>query len=94
MAITKEQVEYVANLARLTLSAEETLEYQQGLNDILDFMEKLNELDTDQVEPLIHVLGSGNVLRKDELDISLDEDDVLANAPDRIDNYFRVPKIL
>lgn len=94
MAITRKDVEYVAGLARLELSEEEMTMYEKELLDVLGFIDKLNELDTEGVEPMVYALPGGNVLRSDELKESMDVEDVLFNAPEREDDYFRVPKIL
>ncbi|GGE26497.1 aspartyl/glutamyl-tRNA(Asn/Gln) amidotransferase subunit C [Marinithermofilum abyssi] len=93
MAISREQVEHVARLARLSLTEEEAERYTEQLNDILDFAEKLNELDTDDVEPTSHVLPMANVLREDERRPSLPREKALANAPDQKDGMFRVPAV-
>ncbi len=94
MSITKKDVIHVANLARLGLNDEETIKYEKELNDVLNFMDKLNELNTEGIEPTSHVLDIHNVFRADEVEDSLDVEDVLANAPDRDDDYFKVPSIL
>ncbi len=94
MSITNKDVLHVAGLARLGLNDEETIAYEKELNDVLDFMEKLNKLDTEGVEPTNHVLDIHNVFRTDIIEASLDVEDVLANAPDRDDDYFKVPSIL
>jgi aspartyl-tRNA(Asn)/glutamyl-tRNA(Gln) amidotransferase subunit C len=93
MSISKEQVEHVAKLARLTLSAEEKTMFTSQLNDILQFAEKLNELDTDQVEPTSHIYPVANVMRADETKPSLDRGKALLNAPDQRDGLFRVPAV-
>lgn len=94
MAITRKDVDYVANLARLELSEDEADRYEKELLDVLKFIDKLNELDTEGVEPMVYALEGGNVLREDVLKESMDVEDVLANAPEREDDYFRVPKIV
>ena len=94
MAITKEQVRHVAKLARLKLSEEELENYTKELSSILDYMEKLNELDTSNVEPLTYPVGNKNVFRKDELGISVKTEDALKNAPLKNDKYFKVPKVI
>ncbi|MDA8351787.1 MAG: Asp-tRNA(Asn)/Glu-tRNA(Gln) amidotransferase subunit GatC [Firmicutes bacterium] len=93
MAISKEQVEHVARLARLQLTEEEAQVYTSQLNDILKFAEKLNELDTEGVEPTSHVLPMANVLREDENRPSLDRDKALANAPEQAEGMFQVPDV-
>jgi aspartyl-tRNA(Asn)/glutamyl-tRNA(Gln) amidotransferase subunit C len=93
MSISKEQVDHVAKLARLTLSEEEKTQFTSQLNDILQFAEKLNELDTDQVEPTSHIYPVVNVMREDETKPSLDRGKALLNAPDQRDGLFRVPAV-
>ena len=94
MSITKDNVLHVAGLARLDLSQEEVARFEVELNDVLEFMEKLNELDTKGVEPTTHVLDISNVFRQDIVEASSDVEEILANAPDREDDYFKVPSIL
>lgn len=94
MSITKDNVLHVAGLARLDLSQEEVARFEVELNDVLEFMEKLNELDTKGVEPTTHVLDISNVFRQDIVVASSDVEEILANAPDREDDYFKVPSIL
>jgi aspartyl-tRNA(Asn)/glutamyl-tRNA(Gln) amidotransferase subunit C len=94
LRITKDTVEHVANLARLYLSEEEKSEMTDKLNSILDYMEKLNELDTEDVPPTAHVIPIKNVFRDDRVRESLPVEEVLKNAPDKDKNFFRVPKII
>ncbi|MBH8598491.1 Asp-tRNA(Asn)/Glu-tRNA(Gln) amidotransferase subunit GatC [Thermoactinomyces sp. CICC 10523] len=93
MTISKEQVQKVAALARLKLTEQEADQYTVQLNNILQFAEKLNELETEQVEPTSHVLPMANVLREDEVMPSLPREKALANAPDQQDGMFRVPAV-
>jgi len=90
----KIDVEHIAHLAKLRLSEEEKEKFGAQLSSILTYVEKLNELDTSGVEPTSHVLAIGNVMREDALRPSLPTDEALLNAPDRADNFFRVPKII
>ena len=92
--IDQKQVEQVAKLARLKLTEPEMAQLSIHLSAILEYIEKLNELNTDSVEPLAHALGVHNVFRADVVKPSLDPDSALANAPQRHENYFKVPKIL
>ncbi|MDI3480927.1 MAG: aspartyl-tRNA(Asn)/glutamyl-tRNA(Gln) amidotransferase subunit [Tepidanaerobacteraceae bacterium] len=94
MKIEKHTVDHVANLARLYLSEEEKAEMMEKLNSILDYMEKLNELDTTNIEPTAHVIPIKNVFREDEVKESLSLEETLKNAPDRSGNFFRVPRII
>ena len=92
--ITKADVEYVAGLAQLTLD-DATKEMLVGeMGDILAYMEKLNELNTEGIEPMMHVLEMTNVFREDVVQPSLDREIALMNAPKTDGEYFLVPKIL
>ncbi|MDG5785949.1 Asp-tRNA(Asn)/Glu-tRNA(Gln) amidotransferase subunit GatC [Evansella sp. AB-P1] len=92
--ISKEQVKHVANLARLEFSEKEIELFAKQLDDIISYAEQLNELDTENVEPTSHVLDVKNVLREDEVKPSLDQKDVMKNAPDHEDGQFKVPSVL
>ncbi|MBL7215487.1 MAG: Asp-tRNA(Asn)/Glu-tRNA(Gln) amidotransferase subunit GatC [Phycisphaerae bacterium] len=92
--IDEAQVRRVALLSRLELSNEEVAQFSTQLSDIVEYIEKLSGLDTDNVQPLAHCLPVYNVLREDVPHPSLTNDQALANAPDREDEYFKVPKIL
>ncbi len=94
MKITRKEVEHVAKLARLALRDEETDALTGQLSNILTYVEKLNELDTKNVDPTSHVLPIKNVLREDNIKESLGRDKALANAPDRTEEFFRVPKVI
>jgi aspartyl-tRNA(Asn)/glutamyl-tRNA(Gln) amidotransferase subunit C len=94
MKITREQVEYVAGLAQLELSEEEKDLFTHQLDSILSYIDKLNQLDTKDIEPTSHVLPIFNVFREDEVKPSLSVEDALANAPDAKDGFFRVPRII
>ena len=88
------QVRKVAKLSRLELSDAEVEEFAGQLSAILDYVEKMNELDTENVDPLAHCLPISNVLREDHAKESLGAEKALANAPQRDENFFKVPKIL
>ena len=92
--IDESQVRTVAKLARLDLTEVEVAEFSTELSAILEYIEKLNELDTDSVEPLAHCLPIHNVFRDDSVKSSLEVEDVLKNAPEREGEFFKVPKIL
>ncbi|MEJ2181956.1 MAG: Asp-tRNA(Asn)/Glu-tRNA(Gln) amidotransferase subunit GatC [Nitrospirota bacterium] len=94
MPITRDDVMYIARLSRLAITEEEAAMFEGQLGDILAYMEKLGELDTEDVEPTSHVLELGNVFREDKPRPSLPVDEVLANAPDRAKNFYRVPRII
>jgi aspartyl-tRNA(Asn)/glutamyl-tRNA(Gln) amidotransferase subunit C len=92
--IDAEQVRKVAKLARLALTEAEIEEFTGQIGAILGYVEKMNELDTAEVEPLAHCLPISNVLRPDEVHESLGTEKTLANAPDSDGSFFKVPKIL
>lgn len=92
--ITKEQVEHVADLARLAFTDEEIAVFTKDLGDIIAFAEQLNELDTDGIEETTHVLNIANVMRPDEVRESISSEETLLNAPDKRDGQVRVPNIL
>ncbi|GAV26260.1 asparaginyl/glutamyl-tRNA amidotransferase subunit C [Carboxydothermus islandicus] len=94
MTISLKDVEHVAMLARLKLSDEEKEMYTKQLNDILKYAEQLQELDTEKVKPTAHVLPLKNVFREDKVHQHLDTEKALANAPEREENFFKVPKII
>ena len=92
--IDKAQVKKVAKLARLDLSETELENFTTQLSAILDYVAKMNELDTENVEPLAHCLPISNVFREDKIKESLGTEKALANAPERDNEFFKVPKIL
>ncbi|MFH5181499.1 Asp-tRNA(Asn)/Glu-tRNA(Gln) amidotransferase subunit GatC [Paenibacillus sp. TAB 01] len=94
MSISIQDVEHVAKLARLELSEQEQHKLTEQLNAILKYAEKLNELDTDQVEPTSHPMPLSNVMREDVSRPSLPIEKVLLNAPDEEDGQIRVPAVL
>ncbi len=94
MPVSKDDVEYVAKLARIELAEEEKHVLTSQLNSILDHIEKLNELDTEGVEPTFHALDVRNVFRDDEDCPSLPTEEVMKNAPARDGDLFKVPKII
>lgn len=92
--ITADQVRKVAKLSRLDLTDAEIQEFTGQLGAILEYVDKMNELDTENVEPLAHCLPVTNCFRQDIAVSSMENDQALANAPDRDGEYFKVPKIL
>lgn len=92
--IDREQAKKVAKLSRLELTDGEIEEFAGQLSAILDYVEKMNELDTTDVEPLAHCLPVSNVFRQDCVKESLGTQKALANAPQRDEEFFKVPKIL
>jgi aspartyl-tRNA(Asn)/glutamyl-tRNA(Gln) amidotransferase subunit C len=94
MTIDKETVEKVAHLARLELSETEKQEMIKDMSKILDFMAKLNELDTSGVEPLVYMTNDVNVLREDVVKQQITHQEALQNAPKHDENYFLVAKVI
>lgn len=94
MAVTKKDVEYIAELARLKFKEEELESFTHQLNEILSYVDKLNELNTENVEPLYHPVENVNIFRNDELKKSITTEDALKNAPDKTDEFFKVPKVI
>ena len=94
MKLTREDVQRVASLARLRLTAEEKDQLTEQLDKVLQYMDKLNQLDTSHVEPLAHVVDIVNAFREDKVTNRPNIDALLANAPARDETFFRVPKII
>ncbi|MEA2624751.1 MAG: aspartyl-tRNA(Asn)/glutamyl-tRNA(Gln) amidotransferase subunit [Candidatus Binatota bacterium] len=94
MKISAADIRHVALLARLELDADEERRLGADLQTILDYVEKLRELDTDDVPPTAHALDDAAAFREDEVRNLPDADRLLANAPDRLGGFFRVPKII
>jgi len=94
MKITRREVEHVARLARLGLSEEEIERMRAQLDAILNYVDKLNELETREVPPTSHAIPMTNVFREDAVRPCLSQEEALANAPDRAEAFFRVPRIL
>ena len=87
-------VDEIAHLARLEFNDEAKGEIVNDMNRMLAFVDKLNELDTDKVEPLIYMSEERNVLREDEVKQTLTQKEALQNAPKKDSDYFKVPKVL
>lgn len=94
MSVTLKDVEHIAELARLKFSKEELENFTHQLNQILEYMDKLNELDTENVEPLSYPVEGNNIFREDELKPSISREEALRNAPDSDDEFFKVPKVI
>ena len=94
MKIKKEEVEYVAHLARLEFQTEEMEKFTAQLNDILLYMDKLNEVDTTGVTPMSHAITVTNAFREDAVKESLSRDLSLANAPETRGDCFLVPRVV
>ena len=94
MSITINDVEHIAKLAKLEFSEDEKEKFTHQFNDILKYMEQLNSLDTTNVEPLSQVIELNNVFRDDIVKPSTPTEEALKNAPDKTEEYFKVPKVI
>ena len=90
--ISDETMEYVGILAKLELKDEEKESARQDMQKMLDYVDKLNELDTSKVEPMTHIIEMGNVFREDEVTNGDDRDAMLTNAPEVKEGQYKVPK--
>lgn len=94
MKVTRKTIEHVANLARLNLTEQQKEKLTIEMEDIISYVDKLNELDTSNIKPMEHVIPIKNVLREDRSEKSYDREKILANAPSSEDGCFKVPKIV
>ena len=94
MKVTKDVIEYVAHLGRLELDPHEIEEYTAQLDSILEYMDKLNALDTTGVEPMSHAIPNVNVFREDRIVESFSIEESVGNAPERTGSFFKVPPII
>jgi aspartyl-tRNA(Asn)/glutamyl-tRNA(Gln) amidotransferase subunit C len=94
MALTVKEVEHVALLARLSLSDDEKAKFGEQLSSILEYADTLNALDTDDVEPLTHIVPVFNVFRADVVKPSMPREEMLKNAPLAEEGQYKVPKIM
>ena len=90
--ISDETIEYVSILAKLELSDDEKEQAKKDMGRMLDYIDKLNELDTEGVEPVSHIFPVNNVFREDVVTNGDDRENILFNAPDKKDGCFKVPK--
>jgi len=94
MKINQQDVEHVARLARLSLNPDDLKTMTGQMDAILGYVDKLNELDTTGIEPMAHAVPMSNAFREDEITEPIGVEQALQNAPQRNDNYFKVPKII
>lgn len=94
MAISKEEVKYIANLARIGLTEEEVAHFQGQLEGILAYIDQLRKVDISKANATAHVLDLKNVYRPDEVRPSLPSEKILKSAPSREGNFFKVPKVI
>ena len=91
--ITVKDVEHVAKLARLELTEEEKEKFAGQLGDVLKYVEQMNEVDTSNVVPMAHAMDFVNVMREDTVKYEQTKEQLMSNAPDEEDGFFKVPKI-
>lgn len=94
MSVTLKDVKYIADLARLELTNDELEEYTFQLNKILEYVEKLNTVNTEYIEPLSHPIEAVNIFREDIVKSSINREDALKNAPSKDEEFFKVPKVI
>jgi aspartyl-tRNA(Asn)/glutamyl-tRNA(Gln) amidotransferase subunit C len=94
MSVTVKDVEHIAKLANLEFTDAEKAKFTLQLNQILNYVEQMNKLDTSKVEPLSHVIELNNVFRADEVKQSVSTEEALKNAPEKNDHFFKVPKVI
>ena len=94
MPISKDDVKYIASLARLELTEKETEYFTGQLSAIINYVDQLKKLDTSNVEPTTHAMPLQNVFREDVVKTSLKKEDVLRNAPAKEKDLFKVPRII
>lgn len=94
MKITEEVVDHIAHLARLEFTGDSKKAIMEDMDNIVGFMDKLSEVETEGVEPLIFMSEEINVLREDEAKVSITQKEALKNAPKHDSDYFRIPKVL
>ena len=94
MKVSKDEVLHIADLADLNIKDNEVDEYAKNLDDILNFVEVLNKVDTDNVEESVRTINNVNVFRKDEVKEFEDKESLLQNAPDKEDGMFKIPKVI
>ena len=94
MKLDTNTINKIAKLARISLSEEEANDLLKDMNSILDWVEQLNEVDTESVEPLANISSSNLPQRKDEAKDINSSDEILKNSPDKLEGYFAVPKVV
>lgn len=94
MEVNRETIEKLARLSRLHFSEEEKMEIQADLQKMIHFVDKLNELDTTGLEPVLHMSAEKNMLREDVVEGSITAEEALSNAPEKYQSFFTVPKVI
>ena len=94
MTISKDEIIHIAKLADLNIKDQEIEDYAKNLQDILEFAEIINSVDTENIKECVGTLDISNVLRKDEIKEFEDKDSLLQNAPEKENNMFKIPKVI
>ena len=94
MKLDTNTINKIAKLARIKLSEQESKDLLKDMNSILDWVEQLNEVDTDNIEPLANISSSSLPKRKDQAEDINSSDEILQNSPDKLEGYFAVPKVV
>lgn len=94
MKVSRDEVIRIAELAKLKLTEEEIVKFQIELSKILEYVEQLKEIDTREVKPLSHPVSRVNIFREDKVTKSTDREEALSNAPERTEEFFKVPKVI
>jgi aspartyl-tRNA(Asn)/glutamyl-tRNA(Gln) amidotransferase subunit C len=94
MKITEELIDHIAHLARLEFRGEDKASIQKDMERMIEFVDKLSEVDTANVEPLIFMSEEINRVREDEPKVTVSHEEALKNAPKKDSDYFRIPKVL
>lgn len=94
MQIKDEEVQHIAKLARLNIKENEIQDYKKNLEEILEFADTINKVDTDKINETIGINENYNVFRKDEIVQESDKDELLSNAPSQDEGMFRIPKVI
>lgn len=94
MKVDKALIDKLASLSKLEFSEEECTAIEQNLSNMLDFIDKLNEVDVTGVEPLVYINPATNIMRPDETQMEITKEEALKNAPLADSDYFKVPKVI
>ena len=94
MKLDENMVNRIAELSKLEFDSDEKKAILKDMNKMLEFIDQLNEIDTDNIEPLIHMTEDVNVLRADDAFVSISQEEALKNAPSKDSTYFKIPKVL
>lgn len=94
MKVSRDEVIRIAELAKLKLTEEEIVKFQIELSKILEYVEQLKEIDTKEIKPLSHPISRVNIFRENKVTKSTDREEALSNAPERTEEFFKVPKVI